>query len=105
MKIFLGLSTGLFVVFGALAQEGDQFAQHKAEMLANIDKHISHLQENRNCVNAATSKEAVKKCQEANMAFHEEMKATHQAQQMEHLDQKAKKIEEQKAKLSQKIKK
>lgn len=103
-KLFLIVaSLGMFA--SAYSQNGEEFAKRKAEMIANIDKRIVHMQEHRACVAAANDHAALAKCHEIAKAEHEEMKGERQKSEMEHLDKKSKKLEEQKAKLMEKMKK
>ncbi len=46
------------------AQDGEMFAKAKEHHLANLDKRISLLQEQKSCASSATTKDALKACRD-----------------------------------------
>ncbi len=47
------------------AQDGELFAKAKEHHLANLDKRIAYLQEQKSCASTATTKDAIKACRDA----------------------------------------
>ena len=80
-KVILGVS--MMMAFSAAFAGPDKspakFEEKKAAKLAEIDKHISKMQEHRGCVAAAADHDAMKKCHEAMKSFHDEMRKEHEA--------------------------
>ena len=62
----------LFMTLGINQLAFADFETRKAKMLAKIDARVTLLQKKRNCVAAATKKEALKSCKQQ---FKEEKKA------------------------------
>lgn len=78
------------------AEEGANFATHKAEMLANIEERITKLQEHKSCVAAANDKEAMKACREKMKDWREGERAEMQEKRKERMEKRMKKMEEKK---------
>ncbi len=76
------------------AEEGANFAAHKAEMLANIDERIAKMQEHKGCVSAANDKEAMKACRAKMKDWREGERAEMQEKRKERMEKRAKKMEE-----------
>lgn len=83
------------------AAAGEEFAAHKAEMMANMDAKIQKLQETKNCVGSAADREAMKKCHESLREFHEGQKLANKEKAKTRIDEKIKKLEAKKAELNQ----
>lgn len=63
----------LLAAFTGLASAADNnIEQKKAEQLKRVDERIAHLQEERSCIQAATTHDALKACHEK---FRNEIKA------------------------------
>lgn len=99
MKISLLLVTSALVGFGvANAEESKEgFAEHKAQMIQNLDARIQNLQTAKSCISAAQDMAAGKKCHET---LHEAQKAL----ESQHLDKRMQRLEERKEKLERKRK-
>ena len=59
-------------VFADDSSKEMNFADAKAKMLAHLDERIAHVNKAKECVNAATTKEALKACRDQ---MHQEGKA------------------------------
>ncbi len=66
MKFLLVLSLSLssLSVFAHDHDKGPSLEDAKAKILAHLEKRISHINETKTCVSAATSKEALKVCKD-----------------------------------------
>jgi len=54
--------------------QGENFEQHKQNMLAKMQQHASMIQNNKSCVQSATNHDALKLCMRAVKAAHESMR-------------------------------
>ncbi|MCC6137015.1 MAG: hypothetical protein IT287_00145 [Bdellovibrionaceae bacterium] len=72
-------------------------ATAKTEMTANLDKRITNLQEAKNCVSNAASKEDMKKCHEALKEDRMEMRQERLGKKEARLKERLQKVEEKKA--------
>ena len=77
------------------AAAGDNLETRKAEMLKEIDEHISKMQEHKSCVSAASTKEALMSC-------HDKMKEYRKGERMEHMDRRMERMQERKEKMMKK---
>lgn len=74
---------------------GAGFETHKQEMLSNMDKRVTALQEARTCIAAAQDQESMKKC-------HEGLKEDRMAMRHEHMEKKIQRLDARKAKIEAK---
>ena len=65
---FLTTAILLTICTSVFAQDGELFAKAKEHHLANLDKRIVYLQEQKTCASAATTKDAIKACRDAHKA-------------------------------------
>lgn len=99
------LMTFICICFAAnlsFAQDSAQFAEHKKQMSAELEKRISLLQTEKTCIDGAADHNAVKTCKEASKAAHEKLQAEHRQQRSQNIDQQMKKLQEEKDKLQKK---
>tara|TARA_R110002072_G_scaffold276051_1_gene437635 strand:- start:405324 stop:405638 length:315 start_codon:yes stop_codon:yes gene_type:complete len=64
-------------------KKGKNFEKHKAMAIEQMDKRISAMQKNKDCVSSASDRDALKACRKqakaANEAFREDMKKRREA--------------------------
>lgn len=82
------------------AKKAENFQKAKTEMLAGLDKRISHLQETKSCVSSASDRKALKACRQdarkKGEALRAEFKSKHQARKSEMMKRKAERKEKKK---------
>ncbi|MBU6339339.1 MAG: hypothetical protein KGQ36_05175 [Rickettsiales bacterium] len=96
------LSIALFSSFSSMAQEGaegkENMAKHKAEIIASLNKEKSIIDSSIACINAASTKDAMKVC-------HDQKKSSMDALRSEREAAREKSMSDRKAKLQDKINK
>ncbi len=91
---FLTTAILLTLCTSVSAQDGELFAKAKEHHLANLEKRISYLQEQKACATSATTKDALKACRDThkskmealkgeNESWKEGMKSEHKAKREE----------------------
>jgi len=93
---FLLLSLALVSSF-AFSDEG-KFEDRKKEILEQLDKRASLLQEEKSCMSAAASHEDMKRCREKMKESHHALKEAGKARRDGHIDEKIKKLQDMKEK-------
>lgn len=81
---------------------GAGFETHKQEMLSNMDKRITALQEAKTCITSAQDQESMKKCHEGLREDRMAMRHEHMEKKMQRLDARKAKIEAKKQELDKK---
>ncbi len=86
-----------FLVLSVLALSpafaAEDITAHKQEILTEIDQRIQKMQEHRNCINAATTREAMMQCRQAMKDFHKGERLEHLERRKGRLDQKMQKLQ------------
>jgi hypothetical protein len=96
----IALSMSLFASSAAFAVEekaenkGENFAKHKAEIVADLNKEKGILDQTISCVSATAGKEGVEKCREQKHAAMEKLRQEKINQQKARLQDKIKKLDE-----------
>ncbi len=103
MKFFM-LSVLMLGSVAVYAQKEEKFDEHKKMILAEMDKRISLLQEERSCMASASDHNSMKACREKAKASHEKMREEHHQRKMQDIDAKMKRLEEEKQKMMAKPK-
>jgi hypothetical protein len=86
-RLVLGAILALSVsAFAEGEKKEENFAKHKAEKMARMDKRMAATQEHKACVASATDKEAMKKCHEKMKEFREENREEHMGMRKQHMD-------------------
>lgn len=101
MKMLL-MSVFMLSSVSVYAQKEEKFEEHKQMILAEMDKRISLLQDERSCMASASDHNGMKACREKSKANHEKMREEHQQRKMQEIDQKMKHLEEEKKKMMNK---
>ncbi|HEX8947899.1 MAG TPA: hypothetical protein VF790_02985 [Dissulfurispiraceae bacterium] len=74
MVLFAGFSSNLFAEEAKQSPDNVSIDQVKAKILANIDARINILQDERACVDAAKSRDDLKKCRQTLREERKEMR-------------------------------
>jgi hypothetical protein len=77
----------------AAEDQAARFAEHKAEMLKNLNEEKAMLDQAINCVSSAQNRDDFKKCHEAKRASMKAMHERERAQRKEHLQNEIKKLD------------
>jgi hypothetical protein len=101
----IALSMSLFAGSAAFAedeQNGENFAQHKAEIVANLNKEKAAIDVEISCMNSATKKQDAQNCREKRKATMEQLHRDRIAKQKAHLQEKLKNLDEKSSQIGQK---
>jgi len=82
---------------GGGENDGKNFAAHKAEMIANINKEKAVLDKMASCIQSAQNIEAIKKCHEIKKSAMNQMQSEMLQKRKQHLTEELKKIESKEA--------
>jgi len=100
----IALSMSLLASSAAFAQEEGEgnFATHKAEIIANLNKEKAAIDSEISCISSAKQHQDAKSCREKRRAIMEQMRSERTAKQKAHLQEKLKKLDEKSSKIGQK---
>ncbi len=101
----IALSISLLTSWSAFAlEEGgeDNFAKHKSEMIANLNKEKAAIDSEISCISSANQSSDAKKCREKRRAAMEQLHRDRIAKQKAHLQEKLKNLDEKSSKIGQK---
>ena len=84
----------------ALAQ--DEFAQHKATFIAELENRISLIQKLKTCATAAKVKEDMQKCHATMQADQQAMAQKNRGEKLQSIDKRMQKLEEKKKEIETK---
>lgn len=97
MKVLLS-SVVFFVSLPAFSQ-GPNFDENKKQILAELDKRIELIQNEKNCISSASDHDSIKACRENAKKEHDRLREEHKQMKMQKIDEKIKKLEDQKTKM------
>ncbi|MCE3255704.1 MAG: hypothetical protein K0R25_1198 [Rickettsiaceae bacterium] len=105
----IALTISVFTSSVALAEQGqsgensgENFAKHKAEIIANLNQEKAVIDQAISCINSAQNKETAMKCHEQKRASMEQMKQQRMAKRKEHLQDQINKIDQKSNQMSAK---
>lgn len=80
----------------------DEFVQHKADFLADLDKRISLIQKLKACAEASKSKEDMQKCHATMKTDQQAMAEHNRGERLQEIDKRMQKLEEKKKEIETK---
>ncbi|MES2677168.1 MAG: hypothetical protein V4612_02490 [Pseudomonadota bacterium] len=104
----IALSMSLFTASTAIAQEEkgeENFAKHKAEIVANLNQEKGTIDGEIACVNSSQKRADAEKCREQRRIAMDKLKQQRIASQKAHLQEKIKKLDEKSSQVGQKTNK
>ncbi len=78
----------------------DDLSAHKLEVTAEIDQHISKLQEHKSCINSAGTKEALMECRKTMKTWRDSERSEHLEKRKSRIEERMQKLQDRKNKLS-----
>ena len=104
-KFFLRKKSVAFAQEDRPDNKAENFAKHKAEIIANLNQEKGTIDAEISCINSANKREDAEACREKRKATMDKMKQDRIAKQKAHLQEKLKKLDEESSQVEQRTNK